>query len=66
MYKVDSIMSFLDDDGKGMILSVGNKKLGWQDEARAKNNDINFYSVKKFNKQKFLDEIKRFFNLKAK
>ena len=66
LYKVDSIMSFLDDDGKGMILSVGNKKLGWQDEARAKNNDINFYSVKKFNKQKFLDEIKRFFNLKAK
>jgi len=66
LYKVDSIMSFLDDDGKGMILTIGDKKLGFQNKARAKYSDIDFYSTKNFNEQRFLDEIKMFFNLKAK
>ncbi len=63
LYKTDSIMDYIDDDGKGMILTIGNKVLGYQDEARAFNDNIYFYSVKHFNKDEFLSEIKRYFEI---
>ena len=46
LYKTDSIIDYIDDDGKGMILTVGNKNIGHQDLARAKNDNINFKAKK--------------------
>ena len=67
IYKADSIIKHLDDDGKAMILTVSNESPFTNgDIFRAKNNNINIYSVKTFNEEKFLDEIKFFFNLKDK
>ncbi len=66
LYKIDSVMDYIDDDGKGMILTVSNKKIGYQDEARAYNDNINFYAVEYFDEKNFLDEVKVFFNLGAK
>jgi hypothetical protein len=66
LYKTDSIIDYIDDDGKGMILTVGNKNIGHQDLARAKNDNINFYAVKKFDEQHFLDECRKWFCLKGK
>ncbi|MBU1994368.1 DUF1887 family protein [bacterium] len=61
LYKVDSIIDYIDDDGKGMILTVGNKNIGDHVLARATNDNINFYAVKKFHEKQFLAEIKRWF-----
>ncbi len=67
VYKADSIIKHLDDDGKAMILTVASESpFSNGDLYRAKNNNINLYSVKTFNEKNFLNEIKRFFNLKAK
>ncbi len=67
VYKVDSIMEHLDDDGKGMILTVGNEKLFTNgDKIRASRNNISLHAVDRFSQKKFLDEIKSFFNLNTK
>lgn len=63
LYKTDSIMDYIDDDGRGMILTVGNKNIGHQDLARAKNDNINFYAVKEFDKIDFLSKVKSWFNV---
>ncbi|MFW2525408.1 Card1-like endonuclease domain-containing protein [Aliarcobacter butzleri] len=63
LYKTDSIINYIDDDSKGMILSVGNKNIGHQDLARAKNDNINFYAVKEFDKIDFLSKVKSWFNV---
>ena len=65
LYKTDSIIDYIDDDGKGMILTVGNKNIGHQDLARAKNNNINFYAVSKFNEKDFLEEFRKWFYIKG-
>ena len=61
LYKTDSIIDAIDDDGKGMIVTIGDKQLGIQDLARAKKENINFYAVKHFNEKLFLDEVRRWF-----
>lgn len=61
LYKTDSIIDAIDDDGKGMILTIGKKVIAYQDLARAKKDNINFYSVKKFDEKVFLDEVKKWF-----
>lgn len=67
VYKTDSIMSHLDDDNKGMILVIGEDDFFTNgDKFRANNNDILLHSVKRFNKDKFLKQIKTFFNLDTK
>jgi len=68
LYKLNYIIDALDDDGKGMILTIGTKNIGWQDEARAIHSNIDFYSApsEDFNEKQFLSQIKSFFNLKAK
>lgn len=63
LYKTDSIIDYIDDDGKGMILTVGNKNIGHQDLARARNNNIYFYAVEKFNEKDFIHKIKSWFNV---
>lgn len=55
LYKTDSIIDYIDDDGKGMIVTVGNKSIGHQDMARAKHNNINFFAIKEFDEYKFLE-----------
>lgn len=61
LYKTDSIIDYIDDDGKGMILTIGTKHIGYQDLARAKNDNINFYAVKNFYEEKFLEEFRKWF-----
>lgn len=62
IYKMDSIMDCLDDDGKGMILTVGNKDHFTNgDKSRAKNNQILLYAADHFNEENFLKSIKEFF-----
>ncbi len=61
LYKTDSIIDAIDDDGKGMILTIGQKEIGHQDLARAKKDNINFYAVKRFDEKLFLDEVRRWF-----
>lgn len=61
LYKTDSIIDYIDDDGKGMILTIGTKNIGYQDLARAKNDNINFYAVKNFYEEKFLEEFRKWF-----
>ena len=63
LYKTDSIINYIDDDSKGMILSVGNKIIGYQDLARGKNDNINFYVVKEFSEIDFLSKVKSWFNV---
>ena len=63
LYKTDSIINYIDDDSKGMILSVGNKIIGHQDLARGKNDNINFYVVKEFSEIDFLSKVKSWFNV---
>jgi len=77
VYKTNSIIDYLDDDGKAMILSIGGdeekitrngKKVQFTigDKARAKNGNIKIHQSKIFNEVKFLNEINSFFNLGAK
>lgn len=64
IYKADSIMDHLDDDGKGMILTVGDKDLFTNgDKFRANNNHISLYAVNKFHDKKFLEEVKKHLSL---
>jgi len=68
LYKTDSIMDYIDDDGKAMILTIGDKAIGLQDKARAEYNNINIYAkkVSKFKKLEFLKFVKDFFELKLR
>lgn len=61
LYKTDSIIDAIDDDGKGMILTVSKKGVSHFDLVRAKKDNINIYAVKKFDEKLFLDEIRRWF-----
>ena len=63
LYKTDSIINYIDDDSKGMILSVGNKIIGHQDIKKKKNDNINFYVVKEFSEIDFLSKVKSWFNV---
>ena len=50
-----------------MILTVSSESPFTNgDISRARNNNINIYSVQYFNEEKFLNEIKSFFYLKNK
>lgn len=64
IYKQDSIKDYLDDDGKGMILTIGNANLFTNgDKIRAYNNNILLHAVDRFNEEKFLEDVKNWFNL---
>jgi hypothetical protein len=73
IYKIDSIINYLDDDGKAMILAIGgeneritkngNIKKQFTDGSlsRAKNSDIKIHQYKSFDKKRFLDDVKEHF-----
>lgn len=73
IYKLDSIMDFLDEDGKGMILSVGGdnerttkygnikRQFSLGSRSRARNSEIKIHQVSTFDKNKFLNDIKNHF-----
>jgi len=73
VYKTNSIIDYLDDDGKAMILSIGgdntkitnsgNKKLQFTigDQARASNGNIKIHQNKTFKKSKFIEDVKKHF-----
>lgn len=74
VYKAHASLDYLDDEGKGMILSVGghnetikNGKTSVQftkgDLARAKYDDISVFQAKVFNPNEFLEEVKNFLEL---
>ena len=55
-------MEHLDDDGKGMILTVGNEDHFTRgDKFRASNNKIYLYAVDEFDEDDFIDVIREFF-----
>lgn len=73
VYKLDSVVDYLDDDGKGMILVIGgeNDKITTKGnlkrafslgtKARARSADILIHHAKTFNKNEFLDNIQKHF-----
>jgi len=74
VYKTDSIIDYLDDDGKAMILSIGSKdekfitrkqkkdkQFTQGDLIRAANNNIKIHHRETFNKKKFLNEVREWF-----
>lgn len=73
VYKLDSVIDYLDDDGKGMILVIGGenhritqsgnakKSFSLGAKARAKNANILIYHSKTFNKEEFLTDIRKHF-----
>ncbi|MGJ0344777.1 DUF1887 family CARF protein [Aliarcobacter cryaerophilus] len=73
VYKLDSVIDYLDDDGKGMILVVGaenkrttnfgNVKKSFTNgaKARAKASEILIHHSKEFDKNQFLKDIKSHF-----
>ncbi|PWE20001.1 hypothetical protein DF188_08795 [Aliarcobacter skirrowii] len=73
VYKLDSVIDYLDDDGKGMILVVGaenkrttnfgNIKTSFSNgtKARAKTSEILIHHTKTFDKNQFLKDIKNHF-----
>ena len=73
VYKLDSVIDYLDDDGKGMILviggenhqvtSFGNTKVSFTNGtiSRANNSNIKIHHSKTFDKQSFLNDIKKHF-----
>lgn len=73
VYKLDSVIDYLDDDGKGMLLviggenhqftSSGNSKTSFTNGtiSRANNANIKVHHFKTFNKQRFIDDIKTHF-----
>jgi len=75
VYKTDSVMDYLDDDGKAMILSVGadnvrltkskHKKVQFTKGtlSRARNGDIKVYQSKIFNEKKFLRDVQEWFSI---
>ncbi len=75
VYKTDSIVDYLDDDGKAMILVIGGeniRKTKWGNVKkqfsngtlkRAENANIKVHQSKVFNKAKFLADVKKHFSL---
>ena len=73
VYKLDSVIDYLDDDGKGMIVVIGgenhqfttagNSKVSFTNGtiSRANNSNIKIHHSKIFNKQEFLNDIKTHF-----
>ena len=73
VYKTELIKDYLDDDGKAMILSIGGEnirilKSGKKkrqftdgDKARASYGDIQIHQSKIFNKEAFLDDVRKWF-----
>lgn len=73
VYKLDSVIDYLDDDGKGMILVIGGdnervthkgnlkKAFSQGTQARARNADILIHHAKTFDKNEFLDDIQKHF-----
>ena len=73
VYKLDSVIDYLDDDGKGMILVIGgeNEKITNNGnllkvfskgaKARARSADIMIHHAKTFDKQIFLENIRKHF-----
>lgn len=73
VYKIDSVIDYLDDDGKAMILAIGgdNKRITNTGTIkkqftngslkRAENSNIKVHQSKYFDKQKFLDDVREHF-----
>lgn len=73
IYKLDSVIDYLDDDGKGMILVIGgenerNTEFGNAKKSfthgsimRANSANIKIHHSKEFDKTKFLEDIKKHF-----
>lgn len=73
VYKLDSVIDYLDDDGKGMILVIGGdnekvtnfgntkKSFSLGAKARAKSADILIHHSKIFEKEKFLQDVRNHF-----
>ncbi|RLA71811.1 MAG: hypothetical protein DRG78_24705, partial [Epsilonproteobacteria bacterium] len=78
VYKTNSIMDYLDNDGKAMILSIGadnvsiskskNKKVQFTNatKSRAENGNIKIHQSKIFNEDDFLSNVKEWFNISNK
>jgi hypothetical protein len=75
IYKYDSVIDMLDADGKSMLLIVGGDNIGYDFKGkkqimfnggakrRAKHNDIYIYHEKTLDEERFISEVKRFFEL---
>lgn len=73
IYKLDSVIDYLDDDGKGMIVVIGgennrhttfgNSKKSFTNGSlmRANSANIKIHHSKVFNKNKFLEDVKKHF-----
>ena len=73
VYKLDSVIDYLDDDGKGMIVVIGaenhqitnsgKSKVSFTNGtiSRANNANIKIHHFKTFDKNKFLEDIKKHF-----
>ena len=73
IYKLDSIIDYLDDDGKGMIVVIGGENERYTDFGNAKKSfthgsivransaNIKIHHSKTFDKNKFLEDIKNHF-----
>lgn len=73
IYKLDSVIDFLDDDGKGMIVVVGGENERYLENgkckksfsqgtiARAYRTNIKIHHSKTFNQEMFLNDIKKHF-----
>ena len=73
IYKLDSVIDYLDDDGKGMLLVIGgenhqftnsgNSKTSFTNGtiSRANNGNIKIHHFKTFNKLRFIEDIKTHF-----
>jgi len=73
VYKTMFLNSYLDDDGKSMILSIGGEnenedkrnygevKFSKADKARARFSRIKIHQEKEFNKKKFLKDVRNWF-----
>lgn len=73
IYKIDSIIDYLDDDGKAMILAIGGENERFTKNGtvkkqftngslkRAENSNIKVHQSKYFDKQKFLDDVSKHF-----
>jgi hypothetical protein len=75
IYKTNSIIDYLDDDGKAMILSIGgentkvlktgNKKTQFTkgDKSRAENGNIKIFQSKTFDEELFLKSVSKWFDV---
>ena len=78
IYKVNSLIDYLDDDGKAMVLSVGGENESFTkngkrkvqftkgDRSRAYYGNIQIFQTRNFVEDSFLDEVRKFFDLKDK